>query len=352
MVHLKHALLAGLMVGTADAKAQSLTLGASSVAGGVPAQPPVVATTDATSCPTFPTLSRGIYLRTRPHSLFREVDIYGPDPNAVTTTPPPGAVTVAPTTPPPGAPKGDVKIGSIKAVPISWTTQYELRDIHDNVVSKIVNPGWFWDTSQEIYDCKNNKLGHVTYEYDFKKTFLNRYAKHAIYDGDGAKVANLVQDEQQTNNFFSAHQYEIYARDLQGNPLVSMKHPRGGFTFGTFTESFDVQIDVLPGATTSLPPTTHSEFLLLVFADALSMDARFGPFWTFLVPLIVFLLCCFSGCCLQRNTRASKDQYESAKSKAAEEKESLLATIRATQEQAQPKSTWGCCSRRVVAPGH
>merc|ERR1719223_2448174 len=99
MVHLKHALLAGLMVGTADAKAQSLTLGASSVAGGVPAQPPVVATTSATSCPAFPALSRGIYLRTRPYALFREVDVYGPDPNAVITTPPPGAVTVAPTTP-------------------------------------------------------------------------------------------------------------------------------------------------------------------------------------------------------------------------------------------------------------
>merc|ERR1719326_403405 len=110
--------------------------------------------------------------------LYNEAD---EAPLQATTAAPAAAVEEAMVVP--TAPPADRELGKITAVLFEWTSVYQLRDEHDNLVSKIVNPGAFWDTTQEVFNCKN---------------FLqNRYTEHEIHDANGNHVADLAEDESQ-----------------------------------------------------------------------------------------------------------------------------------------------------------
>merc|ERR1719326_457801 len=113
----------------------------------------------------------------------------------------------------PTAPPADRELGKLTAVLLAWTPVYQLRDEHDNLVSKIVNPGAFWDTTQEVYNCKGDKIGSVTYHFKWKNFLQNRYTEHHIHDANGNHVADLAEDESESNGFFGSRQFFIYLKD-------------------------------------------------------------------------------------------------------------------------------------------
>lgn len=298
--------------------------------GQAPGATIVVAPPDV-QCPTMSALGADTYLSTDPWSLGRTVHVKRKSTGAA-----------------------DVEIAVIAAA-LSLNAEYELKDPVDHkVIAKLVNPLFFWDTQQDIYNCQGLKLGSVVSEFKLVEfmtnAFMGRYSPHKVLDAAGQPVATLREEDETTKEggFLGSAQKYIYMQDNVGTPLASMRHPTGGWKLGPFGEHLDVQVElqaVNPGAN---GPAMDPEFLSLVFANSLASGSRFSPgvgaIIKAVLTLILLVLIC-RRCCSKSS--AGKAQA------ALEEKESLLATRVNSNASAEEKveqkgrDVWACCSRRV-----
>lgn len=319
---------------------------------------PLVGAPKDVQCPTMDQLRGGTYLQTDPWSVMRTINIRSKAPlfsdefgaptasmsemsevSANPAAPQAGGVTTV-------APNADNLLGKVTAAFFSWTTEYHLRDAASNLVSKIVNPGFYWDTSQEIRDCEGSKLGAIRYKYEFGKMFMNRYTTHEVLDAQGQHIADLAEAEEESNNALGTRQYFIYLKDRAGNAVASMRNPRGGWNLGPFFEAFEVDIDVLSENVVVPPPASRTDFIALVFANALAMDSRFGPYWSIILTCVVILLFVFLVCCVLCNSKSAKGQMEQYRMRVEEEKRTLLDAGSMKESMKEDKSFMNCCSRR------
>jgi len=250
-------------------------------------------------------------------------------------------------------------LGQVRATPFSWTSEFVLHHPQTNKeITKIVNPLGLWDTTQEIYNCQGQLMGKLTYPFDWKNMFSNRYLKHRVLDAQGNHIASLVQ-EQFTSSFFASPQHFIYLQDVNGNALASMRHPSGGWRLNPFGEYFDTQIVMESLNAQAPPPATNPEFLSLIFANALASENRLGPYASMIVyPALILLFCicmvCMCGgfkkvascltCCGICTWICGKRE---SRKPTVEENETLIEK----ESKAVKRDVWSCCSRRQVAPG-
>jgi hypothetical protein len=323
---------------------------------------PVVGAPADVQCPILGQLLQGTYLQTDEWSLMRTVNImtknqlFSDEIGAPTA----GVSEMQEVSTNPGAPQAnaqtqsvadlaektdtDTKIGTITSPFLSWTTEYHLTDPHGKLVSKIVNPGFFWDTFQEIRNCEGEKIGSIRYKYEFKKMFENKYTAHEVLDAQGQHIADLAEAEEESNSIFGTRQYFIYLKDRAGNAVAAMRNPRNGWELGPFNQAFDVDIDLVSQNMMVPPPANNPEFLLLVFANALAMDARFGPYWSIGITCLVILGVVMLACCCICNTKAAKVQMDSVRARAEEERMTLLGSR--SEPESKPSGLLNCCSRR------
>jgi hypothetical protein len=261
------------------------------------------------------------------------------------------------------------KVGVVSSNLLSWTVEFELRDPASNqVVSKIVNPGFFWETTQNIYNCKGGFLGSITYDFNFQtwwgNLINNTYATRRVLNPQGKHVANLIQEKGTTENGnFLSMQHNVYLSSTEGTPLAAMRHSSGGWQLGPLGEFADVEIKLGMLSGMGPSPAMDAEFLSLIFANVLAADGVFGPgvgLILFGVVLLIVSWCCFACFC---RTFCPCCKRKAEVSKILEETEGLLSTKVASEEKVEPKARdiWACCSRRggpteqkvaAVAPVH
>lgn len=241
-------------------------------------------------------------------------------------------------------------IGRVIAMPFAWTHEYGLYDPYNHkLIAKIVNPGFFWDESQDIYSCAGVKLGSIQTKLSFVDMILNRFIERKIKDTYGNHVATLEEDQIPSNNWFGDKQYFLYMKDISGTPLASMRHPRGGLTIPPFKQSWSVEIEVLTQNVMAPPPAMQPEFMTLAFANSLAASDTFGPYWSGIMSLIfwilLFCLCCC--CCCTGSGFAEK--VKQGGEKGAHEKESLLGHGgHGAEAKDKANDFWNCCSRKVT----
>jgi len=236
-------------------------------------------------------------------------------------------------------------------------------------ISKIVNPLFIWDTTQEIFDCNGQLLGKVRYQFSWANLFTNGYVKHEVENAQGNHIANLLQ-ETLTEAFWASGQHFIYIADLSGSALASMRRPTGGWQLGPFGEYFECDIQMQTMNAPVSPPAMNPEFLSLVLANAMAGEHLLGPYISVIVyPILIMLIlcsctCCGIGCdhvrywltccglCACFGLCSSQQSGKSVQDTANEEKESLIATAKNASGQGGG-SLFNCCSRRqptLVAP--
>jgi len=267
-------------------------------------------------------------------------------------------------------------LGQVRST-ISWTPTMALYSPYNGrEISRIVNPGFAWDTTQEIYDCRGQLMGKLRYNFNWQNLFTNNYVQHQVENAQGSHIANLFQ-ESLTETYFGSGQHFIYISDLNGNAIASMRRPTGGWQAGVFGEYFECEIEMKTLNAQVPPPALNPDFLSLVLANAMAGEKRLGPYISLIFyPSIIVLLClcsCFCGigldhlkywltCCglctcfgLLGSNDSNQQYLDSAKGtsqkyldSAKEEKDALLASGK--NATGQGGSTWGCCSRRQVAP--
>jgi hypothetical protein len=312
-------------------------------------------------CALLPQLGEGAYLKTEPWSFMRTIYLRSTLPlydlsNEVVLGVGGGATTAVPTINPIDqlsysstfAP-GDQLYATITAKFWAWTTEYEMTaQRFGKSASRIVNPAAFWDTTQEIYDCKGVKLGSVTSDFNMRNLFLNRYNDHKILDANGNHVADLAQQEQQSNDFFASRQYMIYLKNREGIPIAGMRHASDGWHLGPWFENFQVDIEFLSANVQAPPPAMEPEFITLVFASQLGMNNRFGPYWSFIMPCIIaflLLVCCICACC---NCAKAREQAGKAAGHGGHgEQESLMGHGGTKKGEDKARSMFNCCSRKT-----
>jgi len=278
-------------------------------------------------CPTIGSSLTGLELDTEPWAFFRTIQVKS------TTQ----------------------LLGKIVSVP-SLTSSYALNDVHGNLISKIVNPGTFWDTTKDIYNCNDVKMGSLNYIFEWSNSWTNRYLKHKVLDASGTHVADLSDEEEEGANFFSSRQHMVFLKDLAGTSLASMRKPVGGFSnLGPWSEKLTVQIDST--SLNPLAPPMDPEFVALIFGNVLGMDSKVGPYWNLILNVIIYFVIIIYAICVICSGGDGGDEARKVKASASEEKETLLGGHGGQAQQKvenKTKSFWNCCSRRgsavTVAP--
>jgi len=288
-------------------------------------------------CPMIGATLSGISLVTEPWTFMRTIQVMASVDNHVST------FDVTPGT--------SNLLGKV-VNEISLQRQYALNDVHGALISKIVHPGMPWDTTQDIYNCHDVKMGSLDYQFKANAVWGNRYTTHKVLDSIGTHIADLEEEELEGSNFLSSRQHMVYLKSLEGAPLASMRKPKGGFdNLGPWSEKLSVQIDVVSLNVEAPPPAMQPEFLVLIFANVLGSESKIGPYWTLIlwgIFMFFLLASLFNICCCSKQ---GKDARAKIKAKSHEENEHLLGTRETQAEQkvkAQGRNFWNCCSRRVA----
>lgn len=163
------------------------------------------------------------------------------------------------------------------------------------------NAFFFWDTTHELYTCEGNKMGELSWKFDWWDLLMMGgafFPDSKILDPDGNHVGNLIQDK--TNHWFSWYNKaaKLTITDLNNVPLVTMQS----------VHRTRVTIETYVRGQTISPPAMTPQFITLVFANQMAGWWRWGPIWGWVINIIFWTLfcCCCCGCCCYFRIRRTK----------------------------------------------
>jgi len=232
-----------------------------------------------------------------------------------------------------------VKVAEQVTPVLSWTSSRILQNLHYKPIAKLVNSFWFWDTSYELYDCNDNKMGTVAWQFNWLSFFTtggaNYFPDSWILDARGNHVANIQQSVGQS---WYSTQKLLTIQNLQNEPVLQMLTTTDGVGWGPFKFHNRVTIAVYFRGEVLSPPAMTPQFVALAFANQMAAGSRFGPMfqWLYLVGLVCCMCCCCCFCFYQGRYSAKKEEISSS-----DEKSGLL------MEEAPAARSGGflCCAR-------
>lgn len=307
-------------------------------------------------CPYRTELPAGSFLETRPWSFMRAIDVMtrpsaqgqgptsapfdpiGPNPDSSSTE---------------GKGSGPFKQGTVRALFFTWTSTFQLEDERGDAVARIVNPAAPWDTTQEVYNCEDVKVGEIVSKLSWWDSFWTTPPRE-IRDQDGKHVANLVPNSDE-DGYLASSEHMLILKNLQGQPLIAMTNPRKGWKIGPFGSRWEAQIEYFVSGPQVPMPAAAPEFLTLAFTNELAGNKNFGPIWQVVMVLVFLvglpcLLCAACGfICAPGNAKSEGEDAEGGDAKDVPEMSKLLGADGEEKVVPGNGSMFACCSRRQVA---
>lgn len=225
------------------------------------------------ACPAMPSLVQGSFVELRKYSVTKKMDIKAPGND---TDP----------------------LATITASPYAANLVVELKSITGSLMAKLVNPAVFWDTTADLYDCHDKKLGELQWSTaNILGNVFNPYqSQFELFDANGTQVGNMVKTESggKCTVDLASNGQNLIQMDME---LADFGESLGGL-FGAYTKA---TITLVNGVTPLPSLLMDARILSLVAAAQLAGTGPTLLFWFIDLILICCCLCCCCGCSKGRN---------------------------------------------------